>query len=69
MRVVRGLLRFWYDFLVGDDWRIALGVVCVLAAGALLVAENALASNVLVPLVAAAIIGVASLSILAGARR
>ena len=23
---------FWYDFLVGDDWRIALGVVVSLAA-------------------------------------
>ena len=19
--------RFWYDFLIGDDWRIAIGVV------------------------------------------
>ena len=22
---------FWYDFIVGDDWRIALGVVLALA--------------------------------------
>ena len=28
---LRGFLRFWYDFIVGDDWRIALGVVLVLA--------------------------------------
>ena len=34
MAFVRGFLRFWYDFIVGDDWRIALGVVLVLAAGA-----------------------------------
>ena len=24
--------RFWYDFVVGDDWRVALGVVVALAA-------------------------------------
>lgn len=24
--------RFWYDFVVGDDWRVALGVAAALAA-------------------------------------
>jgi hypothetical protein len=24
-------LRFWYDFVVGDDWRVALAVVAALA--------------------------------------
>jgi hypothetical protein len=24
-------LRFWYDFIVGDDWTIAAGVVVALA--------------------------------------
>ena len=24
--------RFWYDFVVGDDWRVALGVVAAIAA-------------------------------------
>ena len=23
--------RFWYDFIVGDDWRIAVGVVVTIA--------------------------------------
>ena len=31
MRFVVGFGRFWYDFIVGDDWRIAAGVVGVLA--------------------------------------
>jgi large-conductance mechanosensitive channel len=66
---LRGFLRFWYDFVVGDDWRIAVGVVLVLAAGALLVATDALADDVLAPLVGAGIVAVASLSIVAGARR
>ena len=33
MRLSRAFGRFWYDFIVGDDWRIAAGVVLVLAAG------------------------------------
>jgi hypothetical protein len=28
---------FWYDFVVGDDWSIAVGVVAAIAAAALLV--------------------------------
>jgi hypothetical protein len=69
MSLVRGFLRFWYDFVVGDDWRIAAGVVLVLAAGALLVATDALAEDVLAPLLGAGIVVVASLSLVAGARR
>jgi hypothetical protein len=69
VRLVRGVLRFAYDFVIGDDWRIALGVVAVLAAGAALVATGALGEDVLVPLVGAGIVGVASVSIVAGARR
>ncbi len=33
---MRGFLRFWYDFVVGDDWTIAVGVVVALALTAVL---------------------------------
>jgi hypothetical protein len=23
--------RFWYDFIIGDDWRVALGVTAAIA--------------------------------------
>jgi hypothetical protein len=69
MSLLRGFLRFWYDFIVGDDWRIAFGVVLVLAAGALLVAADALADDLLAPLIGAGIVAVVSVSIVAGARR
>ncbi len=23
--------RFWYDFIIGDDWRLALGVVFIIS--------------------------------------
>lgn len=32
MRYVRGFFRFWYDFVIGDDWRMAAGVVVALLA-------------------------------------
>ena len=38
MRFVVAFGRFWYDFVVGDDWRIAAGVVGVLAVGAVVLA-------------------------------
>jgi hypothetical protein len=69
MRFLRAFGRFWYDFIVGDDWRIAAGVVLVLAAGAALVGTRAVSDDLLVPLVGAGIVGVVSLSIVAGARR
>ncbi len=36
-RFVRGFGRFWYDFIVGDDPKIAVAVAVVLVLGALLV--------------------------------
>lgn len=37
MRFIRGFFQFWYDFLVGDCWEIAIGVVIVLGLGAILI--------------------------------
>jgi hypothetical protein len=31
MRWVVAFARFWYEFVVGDDWRVAVGVVAALA--------------------------------------
>ena len=31
---LRGFGAFWWDFLVGDDWRIAAGIIVALAATA-----------------------------------
>lgn len=40
MRRLRAFGAFCYDFVVGDDWRIALGVVLALGATAGLVAAG-----------------------------
>jgi hypothetical protein len=34
MAYIQAFFRFWYDFLVGDDWRIAAGIVLTLAIAA-----------------------------------
>lgn len=31
MRFLSGFFRFWYDFIIGDDWTIAAAVVVALA--------------------------------------
>jgi hypothetical protein len=36
MNVVVGFAKFWYDFIIGDDWTIALAVGIALAVLALL---------------------------------
>jgi hypothetical protein len=36
MRWIVAFLRFWYDFIVGDDWVIALGIVAAIALTALI---------------------------------
>lgn len=32
MGYLAGFLRFWYDFIVGDDWSVAAGVIAALIA-------------------------------------
>jgi hypothetical protein len=36
MKYIVGFGQFWYDFIVGDDWTVAAGVVIALAVTALL---------------------------------
>jgi hypothetical protein len=37
MRALKSFGAFWYDFVIGDDWRVAALVVAALAVTALLV--------------------------------
>jgi hypothetical protein len=69
MRVVSAFARFWWDFIVGDDWRIAAGVVVVLGLGALLVSASDASAALVATLTAAGIMLVAIGSIVAAALR
>jgi hypothetical protein len=66
--LVSAFARFWWDFIVGDDWRIAAGVVAVLAIGALLVAAGT-SDGLVAALTALGILLVAIASIATAARR
>jgi hypothetical protein len=52
MRFLIGFFRFWYDFIIGDSWEIAAGVVAVLAIGAGLLRTDAV-DRAFIPLVMA----------------
>jgi hypothetical protein len=67
VRFVVGFFRFWWDFIVGDDWRIAVGVVSVLGCGALLVAYTDLSDTDVSLFVGGGIIAVGAAGIVAGA--
>ena len=69
MRLVAGFARFWWDFIVGDDWRIAAGVLLVLGVGAVLVSTTRASDSLVATLTAAGIMLVAIGSIVAAALR
>jgi hypothetical protein len=54
---LRAFLAFWYDFVVGDDWLVAVGVVVGLALTYAL-SRAGLASWWLLPLLLAALLPV-----------
>lgn len=63
MRYLLGFGRFWWDFVVGEDWRIAAAVTGILSAGAILVSQTRLSDTVVTLLVGGAILVMVSLSI------
>ena len=54
--------RFWWDFLVGDDWRVAAGVVLAMGITAVLATTSAPAWCVL-PLAVACVLWVSLRSV------
>jgi hypothetical protein len=68
MRYLAAFARFWYEFIVGDDWRIAAGVVGVLAVGALAVSAGYAVPALTIALFAG-LVAVFALPLLAGRRR
>jgi hypothetical protein len=57
MRYVRSFARFWWDFVVGDDWRVAAGVAAALGLTAALTHESVDAWWLLPPAVALVLAG------------
>ena len=49
MNKLKAFGAFWYDFVIGDDWRVALGVAVSLAATYLLARTTSIPMWWLVP--------------------
>jgi hypothetical protein len=56
MRLLAAVGRFWWDFVIGDDWKIAAAVFTTLAAAAVVVSGVDGGGALLAPLVGAALI-------------
>lgn len=46
MGFIRGFGQFWYDFLIGDDWKIAVAVATTLVLGAVVLLSTDIAQPV-----------------------
>jgi hypothetical protein len=57
MRRARSILSFIWDFVVGDDWRIAVGVVAALAITAL-ATDTSVSAWWILPVGVAGVLGV-----------
>ena len=56
MRRIRAFAHFWWDFVVGDDWRTAAGVVLAIGATALLVHAGSIDAWWLMPAAVASVL-------------
>jgi hypothetical protein len=56
MGFITGFIAFWYDFIVGDDWTVAAGVIIALGITALAV-QSGVSAWPLLPLVIAVSLG------------
>jgi hypothetical protein len=55
MRSLKTFGRFWYDFIVGDDWRVAIGAVAAIAL--LRTLRNTTVSWLLLPAIVVVLLG------------
>jgi hypothetical protein len=69
LAAVRGFGRFWFDFVVGDDWRIAAGIGVLVALGAWLVHDRVVRTDAIVVGLPVILVVVVATSILRDARR
>jgi hypothetical protein len=69
MRFVRGFGQFWWDFIVGDDWKIAATIAVVLGIGAIVAASAPTDASWLAPVLGAGLLLAFVISFVADVRR
>ena len=65
MRSIARFGRFWYDFIIGDDWTVAAGVTIAVAVTALLAHHGQVAW----PVMPVAVAGMITVSVVRAHRR
>jgi hypothetical protein len=68
VKAVKDFGAFWYEFIVGDDWKIAVAVVLALVVAGLLVAWSGLGDHTLAVIGAALVAALFSLSLVVDTR-
>jgi hypothetical protein len=63
VKFLKAFGQFWYDFIIGDDWKIAVAVVLALGVTLVVIATGALSDTALTLLGGAAIIIAFSISL------
>lgn len=68
MRLLEGFGRFWWDFIIGDDWKIAAAVAVTLALGAIAAASAGAGASWLPPVLGLALLAAFVVSLVADVR-
>jgi hypothetical protein len=69
VRFVRDFGRFWYELLVGDDWKIAVSVIIALALTTLLLTRTATSDQVVAVIGGALVVAAFCISLAIEVRR
>lgn len=69
MRFAKAFGQFWWDFIVGDDWKIAATIAVVLGIGAIVAASASTDASWLAPLMGAALLLAFVISFVTDVRR
>jgi hypothetical protein len=69
VRFLREFGKFWYDLIVGDDWKIAASVVIALALSALLLTRTGTSDHVVAVVGAALVVVGFCVSLILDVRR
>lgn len=56
MKYLKSFASFWYDFIIGDDWKIAVAVVLALSFTVVLLTTTSLDDHVVAVLGGAAVV-------------
>jgi hypothetical protein len=63
VKALRAFGRFWYDFIIGDDWKIAVAVVSAVTVVTILLVGTSLGDHLLAVLGGALIVAAFAVSL------